>query len=374
MNIPIARPYFDNEAEITAEIVKSKWIAGGPKIKEFEDLICSYTKAKYAVAVSSATTALDLLLKCAGVKENDEVIVPSFSFIATANCILYQKAVPVFADIDLDTFNTSAEHIEKVITEKTKFILLVHQFGRSCNMNAILSLAQKHNITVMEDSACSLGTWYNNTHTGLFEKGGVFSFHPRKIITTGEGGMLVTNDKNVYEKAMMLRNHGMTIDAVSRDDSDSIIFEEYPELGYNYRLTDIQAAIGMSQMNKLAFFITERKRIAQIYNNAFSKLNDIIIPENNTETQNTYQSYAVLLKNKLENKRNHIMQFLRSRGIASRRSATAIHIQKLYEEICSHCPNSEYADKNSISLPIWPGLTDNEIQHVIDSFSEAITR
>lgn len=368
MNIPIAKPYFDNdEINSVSKVIKSGWITTGPKINEFEKIISKFTNAKYAVALSSGTTALDILLKCAGVKENDEIIVPSFSFIASANSILYQKAKPIFADIELSTLNSSAENIEKVITKKTKFILLVHQFGLCCNMKPITELAKHYGITIIEDSACALNSWYNNKHSGLFGKGGIFSFHPRKIITTGEGGMLITNNIDVYKKAMLIRNHGISINSNNKNSSNELIFEEYNELGYNYRLTDIQCAIGIEQMKKINYFISERRKIAEIYNSAFNKIENIQTPNDTKYTKHCYQSYALILKNKLKNKRNELILFLKEKGIATKRSATAINIQNLYKHMDQKCSNAEYADKNSISLPLWPGLKNNEIEYIIEN-------
>ena len=253
--IPIGKTYFDeDDFKAVVEPLKSGWVLQGKYVKEFEDVFSSFTDVKNSVAVSSGSTALQLVLSTYGLKEGDEVILPSFTWIATANAIEYTGAKPVFVDIDLSTYNIDVNKIENAITERTKGIIPVHLFGLCADMDAINSIAKKHNLFVVEDAACALGSYYKGRHCGSFGDYGCFSFHPRKSITTGEGGMITTNDAAKSDLCRSLRNHG-----ASDKKALPFLLSDYDNLGYNFRMTDIQGALGVSQMKKINFLLDERK-------------------------------------------------------------------------------------------------------------------
>src|SRR3989338_4039590 len=255
-HIPISKPYFNKQEEkVISDVIRSGWVMQGPRVSEFEEEFAKYVGSKYAVAVSSGTAALHLSLLAIGVKAGDEVIIPSFSFIATANSVVHCGASPVFIDIDQRTYNIDPKRVEEYLanavkknSKKIKAIMPVHQLGMPADMDYIMTIAKKYNLYVVEDAACALGSEYKGRKAGNIGDVGCFSFHPRKIITTGEGGMITTNDKKVAEKVRLLRNHGMTISPHERNKKVTIKKEEYPLVGYNYRMTDLQGAIGLVQI------------------------------------------------------------------------------------------------------------------------------
>ncbi len=365
MKIPLTKPYFTNEegAEVT-KVLESGWVMQGEKVELLEKKISSYVGTKFAVAVSSGTAALHLSLLSLGIKEGDEVIVPSFSFIASANSVLYIGATPIFADIDPKTYNIDPKDIERKITKKTKAIMAVHQVGLPADIEGVLSIAKKNNLLVIEDAACSLGATYKGKQTGSFGDIACFSFHPRKSITTGEGGIIVTNYPKVYELLMSLRSHG-----VVKKGNDAT----YPNLGYNFRMTDIHAAIGIAQSKKLAYSLAKRKEIAEKYNHSFSNSKDIIIPFTPVNYTHTYQSYLVRIKNG-KTKRDIVIKKLEEKGISSRGSVMAIHREPLYTKLFGKIslPITERASDEGLIIPLYVQMTEEEQEFVMKTLREAV--
>lgn len=371
-NIPIIKPYFGVEEEkAVVEVIHSGWITQGPKVAEFEKKFCEYIGSKFAVAVSSCTTALHLALIVAGV-EKGEVILPSLTFIATANVVLYCNAVPVFVDIDPKTFNIDTEKIEEAITDKTRAIIIVHQMGLPADNDKIYKIAEKYNLRVIEDAACAIGSKYKGKHIGSDSELACFSFHPRKIITTGEGGMIVTNNKKIEKKLRLLRHQGMSVSDLSRHNSKKLVFEKYNIVGYNYRLTDLQAAIGIEQLKKLDWILERRRKLAQNYNKSFQDKEYLFPPFIPDYAEPNYQSYCVYINSESKKTRNGLMKYLLGKGISTRRGIMSIHREKPYIEIGKkfNLLNSEYANDNTIIFPLYPQMTEEEQSFVIDNIKE----
>jgi perosamine synthetase len=370
--IPVAKPEMTEEdAVAAADVVRSGWILQGPKVEQFETLLARYIGAKFAVATSSCTTAMHLGLLASGIRPGDEVIVPSFSFIASANCIVHAGATPVFADIDEKTYNIDPLDVQNKITKKTRAILAVHQIGLSADMMALTAIAKKYRVLLFEDAACGLGSKIHGKHIGTFGEWSAFSFHPRKAITTAEGGLFATNNESLAKKVSMLRAHGASISVAARHTSKKILFEEYPLIGYNFRMSDIHAALGISQFSRIEKLLSTRLRLAKRYNDAFGAHPHIQIPYVPDGYTHTYQSYMVRLPSKIRNK---VMQKLLDAGVASRAGVMASHLappyKKMYPDL--HLPITEKAAKECIILPLYPQMTEKEQDYVIDQLTHAI--
>lgn len=371
--IPIGKTYFDeDDFKAVVEPLKSGWVLQGRYVNEFEELFSKFTDSKHSIAVSSCSTALQLVLSAYGLKEGDEVIVPSFTWIATANAIEYTGAKPVFADIDLSTYNIDVNKLEELITPKTKGIIAVHLFGLCADMDAINEIAKKNNLFIVEDAACALGSYYKGKHCGTFGDYGCFSFHPRKSITTGEGGMITTGDFAKANLCKSLRNHGS-----SDTKGQPFLLADYDNLGYNFRMTDIQGALGVSQMKKIDFLLGERKRIAGLYNKYLKDVSYLKLPSEQSGYVHSFQSYVCLFSpdaidaNNIQlffSKRNDLMQKLESKGIITRQGTHSVAHQNYYKRKYSlndsDCFNSLIAEKCTIALPLFPGLTEEDIASV----------
>ncbi len=365
--IPIAKPYLTkDEAQAAYDTILTGWVTQGPRVAEFETKFATYTGAKYAVAVSNCTTALHLAMIVAGIKAGDEVICPSMSYIATANSIKYVGATPVFAEVDRN-YNLDITDTERRITPKTKAILLVHQVGMPANIDAFTALAKKHGIKLIEDAACAVGSSYKGNQIGSHSALVCFSFHPRKVISTGDGGMITTDNEEYYNRLKLLRQHGMSINDRVRHESKTIVFEDHLEVGYNYRMTDIQAAVGIKQLEKLDWIVNERRKIAQRYNEAFREIKGIRIPLEAEGYFSNYQSYSIYLDPALPVSRNELMQQLLDKGISSRRGIMTTHRETAYKHLNISLPVSEELSDNSICLPLYIPMTDSEIENVIES-------
>ena len=373
--IPIAKPYLtEAEAKAAYDTILTGWITQGPKVQEFEELFAHYTGAAYAVAVSNCTTALHLSMIVAGIGPGDEVICPSMSYIASANAIKYVGATPVFAEVDPVSFNLDVKDTESKISSKTKAILLVHQIGMPGDIDAFKELAEKHNLKIIEDAACAIGSSYKGNKIGSHSELVCFSFHPRKVISTGDGGMITTNREDYYQRLKRLRQHGMSVNDRIRHVSNQVIFEDHIEIGYNYRMTDIQAAVGIKQLDKLNWIVNERRKIAKIYNEAFSCIDTVRLPIEKEGYYSNYQSYCIYLLKTCPIGRNELMQKLLDKGIASRRGIMTAHRETAYKQISPnvHLPISENVQDNSILLPLYVQMDNQEIQYVIDVFKKLV--
>jgi len=373
--IPIAKPYLTKEeAQNAYDTVLSGWVTQGPNVVEFEKRFAAYVDSKYAVAVSSCTTALHLCFIVAGIGKGDEVICPSLSYIATANSIIYAGAKPVFADVNPKTYNLDINAVKKVITPKTKAILLVHQIGMPADIDSFKKLSKEHGLQLIEDAACAVGSAYKGRKIGAHSELVTFSFHPRKVITTGDGGMITTSNKAHYERLKILRQHGMSVTDLVRHKSNKIIFEQHLELGYNYRMTDIQASIGIKQLKKLNWIITERRKIAFKYHAAFKDIDCIQLPIEQDGYLSNYQSYCIYLKDNAPISRNELMQKLLDKGIASRRGIMTAHREPAYKDHCKevHLTISENISDNSILLPLYVPMNNEDTMKVIDCFKSLI--
>jgi dTDP-4-amino-4,6-dideoxygalactose transaminase len=370
--IPIAKPFLDErEAEAAYKTILSGWVTQGPKVAEFEENFASYVGSKYAVAVSNCTTALHLSMIVAGIKQDDEVICPSMSYVATANCITYVGAQPVFAEVNED-YNLDIEDVKKKITSKTKAILLVHQMGMPADINLFKKLCKANNLVLIEDAACAIGSEYKGRKIGSHSDLVCFSFHPRKVITTGDGGMISTSNKKFYNRLKLLRQHAMSINDRLRHESNKIIFEDHLEIGYNYRMTDIQASVGIEQLKKLNLILNKRREIAKTYIDAFKKIKCIKLPIEKNGYVSNYQSFSIYLNKKSPLYRNELMQFLLQNGIASRRGIMTSHQESAYVNRNEKLPISENLRDNSIILPLYCQMKKNEIKFVIDTILKVL--
>ncbi|MFI5149785.1 MAG: DegT/DnrJ/EryC1/StrS family aminotransferase [Bacteroidia bacterium] len=377
MKIPIAKPYLTkDEAQYAYDTILTNWVTQGPKVQEFEEKFAAYTGARYAVALSNCTTALHLAMIVAGIKEGDEVICPSLSYIATANSITYVGAVPVFSEVEPGTYNLDPVHAESLITAKTKAILLVHQIGLPANLDAFRRLCEKHGLKLIEDAACAAGSAYKGQKIGAGSELVCFSFHPRKVITTGDGGMITTSSEAHYNRLRLLRQHGMSVNDRIRHQSDKVIMEEHLEIGYNYRLTDIQAAVGIKQLEKLDWLIAERTKIALAYLEAFKNIPGIRLPVVPPDGVTNWQSFSVYLLPSCPVPRNELMQLLLDKGISTRRGVMTSHRELAYRHMPLRCtlPVSENECDNSIILPLFVPMKQEEIDYVISSFRECLKK
>ena len=373
--IPIAKPYLTiEEAEAAYDTILSGWITQGPRVQEFEEKFALYTGAKYAVAVSNCTTALHLAMIVAGVGPGDEVICPSMTYIATANSIKYTGATPVFAEVQVGTYNLDPEDVESKITTKTKAILIVHQIGLPADIDAFRNICDKYNLKLIEDAACAIGSEYKGKKIGSHSELVCFSFHPRKVISTGDGGMITTNREDICERLKLLRQHGMSINDRVRHNSKTVVFEDHVEVGYNYRMTDIQAAVGIKQLDKLDWIVAQRRLVAEAYQQGLKDITCLQLPREEEGYFSNFQSFSVYLKPSCPLDRNTLMERLLKAGISSRRGIMTIHRETAYKAAGKgpHLPISEDLNDHSIILPLFVPMEEAEIKYVIDTFSGII--
>jgi perosamine synthetase len=368
--IPIAKPYLtEQDAQAAYDAIMSGWITQGPRVQEFEEKFVAYTGAKHAVAVSNCTTGLHLAMIVAGVKAGDEVICPSMSYIASANSIMYVGATPVFAEVHPETYNLDVADVERRITSKTKAILLVHQIGMPADIDAFAALCRKHNLILIEDAACAAGSSYKGQKIGSHSDLVCFSFHPRKVISTGDGGMVTTNNDAFAERMKLLRQHGMSVNAGARHGATKIIFEDHLEVAYNYRMTDIQAAVGIQQLAKLDWIVEERRKIAARYLTELADIDCIRLPREEEGYFTNWQSFSIYVKESAPLSRNDLMQALLDRGIASRRGVMTSHRETAYKTMCEglSLPLTEQACDRSIIIPLYVPMNQEDISFVVQT-------
>jgi perosamine synthetase len=368
----------------------SGWVTQGPEVEAFEHEFASYVGAKHACAVSSCTVALHLALLAVGVQPGDEVITVSHSYIASANSVRYCGAIPVFVDIDSATFNMNPALIENVITKRTRVILCIHQMGMPCNVRAITDIARRYSLAIVEDAACAVGSEIRCN--GSWEKIGkphgdvaCFSFHPRKLLTTGDGGMLTTNDAGLDKKFRLLRQHSMSIPDTVRHRTNQVIFESYPELGYNYRMTDIQAAVGREQLRRLPAMVARRRQQVERYQFLLPKIPGLGLPDEPEWARSNWQSFCVRLPAFCD--QQQVMQRMLDAGVATRRGVMCAHRELAYGKgtwtcglgppcncplgICTRLHESEKAQDHTIILPLFHEMTDAEQDKITAVFREA---
>lgn len=376
--LPIARPWFGpEEVEAVQRVLASGWITQGNEVAAFERAFATYVGAAHACAVSSCTAALHLALLGVGASAGDEVITVSHSFIATANAIRYCGATPVFIDIDPMTYNMDPTLIEAAISPRTRAILVVHQLGMPADLSSILTLAAQYHIPVIEDAACAIGSailWQGQWQRIGRPHGLVscFSFHPRKLMTTGDGGMLTTHDPDLDRQFRQWRQHGMTIPASIRHGSSQVIYETYTDVGYNYRMTDLQAAIGIVQLQRLPELIRQRRTLAAVYTETLADLCGVTLPYEPPYAQTNWQSYIVRLDD--ASRQHGVMQALQDRGISTRRGVMCAHLEAPYaSDWPAGClPHSEAAQRHGLILPLFAGMHEHDVLRVVAALDEIL--
>ena len=393
MNIPITKTIFGKEeAEAIVKPLETGWVVQGPNVVKFQEMFTHFTGAKHAHATTSCTTALHLGLEAMGIGRGDKVIVPSFTYIASANAVEYTGAEVVFCDINLRTFNIDERQLETLIKNDSsiKAIMPVNLFGLCSNMPYIMELAKRYNLKVIEDSACGFDGWIGERHSGTFGDVGCFSFHPRKSICTGEGGMLITNSDDLANVVSQLKDHGASKSDLQRHkERGGSLLPDFTMRGYNYRMTDMQGALGVCQMNKKEYIMSGRREVASKYDSALKDISELITPFTPKEYKHGYQSYVCIFTNgedisnltkeqidRINIKRNIFMEKLEEKNIATRQGTHAVHTLGYYKEKNSFNDedflNSYAGDRLSIALPLYAGMSNDEFDYVISNIKEAL--
>lgn len=376
--LPYGKQVIDeNDIRSVVNILNGDYLTTGPAVSEFEKKVANYVGSKYAVAVSNGTAALHIACLSAGIKEGDEVITTPMTFAASANCILYCGAKPVFVDIDKYTYNINVNEIEKKITPKTKAIIPVHFTGQSVDLDPILELAKKYNLTVIEDAAHALGTKYKGKFIGSISDMTEFSFHPVKTVTTAEGGIITTNRKDLYEKLILFRTHGITRNTEFMENkNEGPWYYEQIDLGYNYRITDLQCALGITQMDKLDDFIKRRKELVRMYNEHLSKIDGAIIQKEEGFSDTSRHLYIMKLDlDKFKVGRKEIFEALLAENIGVNVHYLPVYLHPYYKKLGYEkglCPNSEELYDSMITLPLYPGMSNDDFYDVINAVNKVL--
>ena len=373
--IPVIRPLLgEEEAQAAAEAVRSGWVAQGPRVARFEQAFADRVGAGHGVAVSSCTTGLHLMLYLLGVGPADEVVVPSFSFIATANAVRYVGATPVFADVDPLTGNLTADTVAPVLGPRTRAVLAVHQGGVPADIPALRDLCAPRGIPVLEDAACAAGSTWQGRPVGAGALLAGWSFHPRKLVTTGEGGMVTTDDPEWAARLRRLREHGMDVSAADRHRSGGVRIERYTETAFNYRMTDVQAAIGLVQLTRLDAQVARRRDLAARYREALGDLPGLRAVTDPPGGQTNYQSFWVVLSDDCAADRDEVLAALAARGVSARRGIMAAHLEPAYaDHLHRPLPVTEYLTRRSLILPLFHTMTEGEQARVVDALRAAVT-
>jgi dTDP-4-amino-4,6-dideoxygalactose transaminase len=371
--IPIMRPWLgDEEVAAVQEVLASGWVAQGPKVAAFEASVATALGARHGIATSSCTTALHVALHALGVGAGDDVVVPSLSFIATTNAARYVGARPCFADVDVETQDLTAQTIERALTPATRAVIVVHQAGMPAHLDAIQAVCRPRGVVVIEDAACAIGSTYRGRPIGA-RNVVALSFHPRKLVTTGEGGMLLTDDAALAGRLRRLREHGMAVSAHERHIGRTVLLESYDEPGFNYRMTDIQAAVGLVQLTKLHAMVAERRRLADRYRELLGEVPGLFLPSDPPYGTTNYQSYVVRLDDELPVERDAVMQVLLDDGIATRRGIMAAHLEPACAGLpAADLPVTERLTHRSLILPLYHGMTDAQLERVAESLALAL--
>lgn len=370
--IPLGKSYFNSdELEEIQKVLDSGWVTQGPKVKEFESKIVEYLGIRHAIAVTNCTSALHLSLLSIGIKKGDEVLVADYTYPATGHAVLYCGAKPVFVDIDLKTYNMDADALEAKTTDKTRAIIPVHAFGQPAEMDKIARIANKYNLKVIEDAACAFGARYRNKFAGTIGDIGCFSLHGRKGITTGEGGILVTNNNSLAEIIRRLALFGINDISLKRNSNYKFVIPEFTSVGYNYKMSDITAAVGIAQLRKLQKIIKKRQALAAYWDKKLLNIKFITPPHINKLTTHVFQSYVALLDEHID--RNSIIEALMKQGLQTNIGTYSSHIQPVYNSK-DKCPNSLSVFKRALALPIFYTLSEKDIDNAAEIIKNTLER
>ncbi len=375
MQVPLTAPIIgEAEERAVVEVLRSGWLVQGQRVAEFERRVADYCGAAHAIATTSCTTALQLALELLSLQPGDEVIAPSFTFVASVNAILHAGATPRIVDVEPATWNIDVHAAESAINRRTRAIMPVDQFGLAADLDAVNRLARTHGLRVVEDAAPALGAAIDRRRVGSISEMTCFSFHPRKTITSAEGGMLLTNSSETAERARLLRSHAASVSDLARHSSDDVIVEAYPEAGFNFRMSDVHAAIGLAQMDRLDSLIACRRELAANYDQAFESLESLEAPKACAGFLHTYQCYCIVLTDLSPLNRTDAMRELKARGISTRRGCMAVHLEPYFVKRfgLTRLPVAERLAARSIALPLYPTMTAEQQSYVIDSVWELL--
>ncbi len=368
--IPITRPVLGlDEKRLVAEVIDSGWLTQGPRVAEFEKRFAEVCGCRFAVACSNCTTALHMALVALDIGPGDEVIVPSMSFIATANAVVHAGATPIFAEVDPRTYNLDPDAAAAMISPRTRAIMPVHQIGMPADMDRFRALADRYGLAIVEDAACAIGSKRRGKQIGTDGVMACWSFHPRKVICTGEGGMVTTDHEELASRLRLLRQHGMSVPDTARHGSQKLVIENYLEVGWNYRMTDLQAAVGLAQLAKLPELVAQRRRLAAVYSARLQEHPWLIPPFVPEDVEPNFQSYALQVRPGCPLTRNQILERLLAAGIACKPGIMTAHREPAYRErgVQIHLPITEQAADSSLLIPLYPGLTDAEQEYIVQT-------